>query len=107
MSTRLHYAKTYAVEYGERSAFSHAEDAVCRILFDHDCTVYRTDESPYTEYFDVPRGDIARLVGELVEARQRGEEEERGVRIDDLVDFFGDALQHAEPDDSDIHFAWF
>jgi len=104
MAIRLHYATKYDVQYSQNEAFGYGQYQIDDVLYKHDCTIYRDEDSAYCSTFSVEKDDIRRLVEEL---KATDKKEECGLDVKDLISYFEAALNEAEPNGSEVHFCWY
>lgn len=98
----LHYATKYVVKYNDAWDFPYQMYEINCVLSNH--SVARYGDTQHCDSFSCERGEIERLICELKEST---DSEEEGIQVEDLICFFQQCIEEADPNNSDVFFAWF
>lgn len=105
MSVRLHYAKEYKITWGDAGGMPFYSRELLRVIDLYDVIYYKDDGDDEPYRFDIPKGELRKLVDALRHDTRR---HIHGVfETEDLIAFFSEALENADAEDGEVHFEWF
>ncbi len=104
MSVRLHYAKEYKITWGGAGGMPYYARELAELMDLCDVTYYKDEGDWEPDRFDVPKGELRKFVAALRADTRR---EIGEFAVEDLIEFFSEALENADPEDEEVHFEWF
>lgn len=106
MGYRLHYAKTYKVEWDGGFFSGDDVEKIDRLLRDHCEESFWTDE--YSDIWEVGKKELKQLIAKLRAGKiALGQEYNIGESGAELADIFQTILDGSEPSEDYIRIEWF
>lgn len=89
MGNRIHVAKTYEVKYADSEAFCNRKEAVNHFLYEN-CPnmAWEGESAEYSEVIEIPRSDLANLIGKIITNRKYYEDWAQSHKIEESADQF-------------------
>ncbi len=106
MGTRIHVHTKHIIEYGN-GRFNYQQESIYNMLTELNVQIFTTDPDcpEYSLNWDMHKEELSAALEKMKSEEFKPEIE--GYTKQDIVDYFEDALQKAEPSKEYIHFSWF
>ena len=104
MSEGLHFARKFRVEWDECGYFPYSKMDLFEVLNDLDIDYNTLGDND--DRFECNRDEFTRGLEKLRDMKSDGEEELDGIDIEELIEFFEEAIEHSEQSGMYIQFVW-